>query len=347
MATLSLVAAEVSVRSATSAALGPRSLPSTAASTPRLHGGEWKIKLDNGTFESVEAFHEVTDRRTLTLQSPANTDVGKGTVSPVSSNDDREQEDAKELLRETTAETAELEKKLALLPGKANRKERHEVNQLIVALKNKPEVLAAERLVRHPSVERRRRQRLREEKATEDLQRREVQDVVRSRLRTTLSEAANGRRFGAETWHFLLREAKAVGLDESDDAMCAVIQRLDAFRAEAKLLAHVAACEEDQVPCDNHQEDEENLIVSDQAVLIVEEEHKPHQRRHHPQQGLQNLEASHVYKTALCNAFDSNGFCYRGSSCGYAHGLSELRPRKEGHFAHKAASIRQRYDGLR
>jgi len=267
----------------------------------------------------------------------------------------QELEEARQIVSETSEQLAELEERLAQLPGQKNRKERNEVNQRIVALKNQPEVLAAERLVRDPVAERKRREREARAREAESERNAKVQDVVRSRLWEAVEHSGgDAERGGEEQWSRLLREGRTSGLSADDKALLAVQGMLDAIHEKRRLQ------EECQL-AQKAMKDYVARLVCGVLVRVAERERQQRRPRRPPakpsaegrwqglapqprggkapgsyatkagvtSRGADGGRASafgQAYKTQMCYRFELDT-CQYGANCTYAHGIEELRTR--------------------
>lgn len=273
----------------------------------------------------------------------------------------RELLDARLLVSVTKANAAELESRLAQLPGKGNRKERNELNKQIVALKNSPEVVAAQRLVRDPRAERQRRRQQLQARESEERLAADVKELVRCRLASELEEySTDGKRRAAteETWSFLLRQGRAAGLAESDEVIAEIVKRLATLREEERLRQEQLAREEAERAKQREAEDAVKQYVCTLVRGAVHRawertrggDRRPHRRApavKHPRDkkeerpwrrrvehgGLWRRQISDPfpsdrdYKKKMCRDFEA-GHCNRGSTCGFAHGANELRGRR-------------------
>lgn len=261
-----------------------------------------------------------------------------------------ELEEARRIVAATGKQLAEFEERLAQLSGQKHRKERNELNQRIVALKNHPDVLAAERLVRDPAAEYRRREREARAREAEAAKNAKVQDVVRCRLVEAVEQSGlPGEQVCEELWVQLLREGRSTGLAEEEEAMQAVQAKLDALR------------EEERAREERRKTQEAVQAYAQRLERRAFSQWRGGGRAEHSGSGGATWQrwsggsgrgrgtwassaggwdrrgrgrgggnwaatVGQAYKTQLCYCFELDS-CPYGNRCTFAHGIQELRPR--------------------
>jgi hypothetical protein len=270
-----------------------------------------------------------------------------------------ELEEARVIMRKVDQEVAELEKQLEQLNGKDKKKERNNANKRIFALRNSLEVTSAQRLLRDPVAECRRRQKEAEMHKVTTMQQEQVKEVVRSSLKQALEEGQGNK--SAVTWKMSLKQAFAVGLTKDDKVVAQVASiveqeereqarqaRLTELEAEVRTIAKALV----QVYVKDFalKQQEEQLTLLQKSMPHGKGKGKGKAfgrtrnggkdfgkggaRSSHMQaswtdrkgmsKGMSKSKTQVRYKMNLCRAFQ-RGPCPYGATCTFAHGVDELR----------------------